>query len=981
LLKAYDAAFRTEDDELDVEEHARYWKFMVRMTKGIGKHQSLLDRFDQLLRSWGIDIQVQSTEQHEEVEEPEKTEELQEAGVENQYHQDEEYEEYGEQDKQDEPGDPEISDQEERLGTDSSRVHDLRNNDGVEPKYPEPGPEELQAESDIYHEEDESESPALPENYAEMEQRAIEYRNQIAMNKFFRGMDGHLAGAAAHTPNSRFLPPTSEGTGYNDKHKPTQDFSDMQRKAEQVTMEAFKRLLQARKLNAEARPAPLEGETLPGRSVKSLDDMEDDDSEDSPTPPANFAELEQKAIAYAASHSEKRFDQLRAASKHPKAQIPGSLEMAEPPIAAATLKYLDQLVEEFRRERDLNLIHKAFTHWAVLASEAREMTALAKRHIQRKRVFGGWLNLTLESNARVDFFVLRKCLHIWMKRHYQIIEDETGAPCHAENVLLVRCLGLFVHHLRTIQDREAAAIEHSNSLILRKTFTVWNLRLRAKYYEGVVIDRFLSDAFYKWRIAARASRHSYESERKIKRKRLESWRSKAQRKRIEAENAAQRSAENRRRALAVRVLGRWKRFVEKQRARNATATAFREQRLSLFAMKKLRDQTGHLNTLVEMAVHADYYFLAHRALQQWHAALVNRRREQRRAAYIEVRTNIKKNLARNILNNIREVAGHIMVMDQQATDHAENLFLSAVVSDLSTWRAKTRNIVETTEQVQSTYDQRLLSHVFYVWRERNRTITQHQQIASTFSASWAQLVAAECLRTWSRKIFQLEGHADMAEKLKGKNMKSTMGSILRHWAQLARSKRQSRLHGVNALDDQGGHAEGGGENAIAQHTIEHGNDGEFPGYDDDDRLPGEETIHRRVQEWGEVAFDDSKLPLDLNLNPQFVNQDFAGLATPGYMRTPSKRTVARSRMLERIRTLNGTPAVVRATGPRVPGSAPARQQTQAAGSAAPAVTSFQTKLQAQGYSPDPMAIASTGRGRGKQPARRVDFAGFDDIAE
>jgi hypothetical protein len=215
----------------------------------------------------------------------------------------------------------------------------------------------------------------------------------------------------------------------------------------------------------------------------------------------------------------------------------------------------------------------------------------------------------------------------------------------------------------------------------------------------------------------------------------------------------------------------------------------------------------------------------------------------------------------------------------------------------------------------------------------------------------------------------------MAEKLKGKYMKSTMGSILLHWAQLAKTKRKARMQGNDPPGQRGDD-----RRADPQHVASLDEDG-FPLQTDDDRLPGEETIHRRVQEWGESAFDDSNIPLDLNLNPQFVNQDFTGSATPGYMRTPSKRTVARSRVLERIRVLNGTPAVVQTPAARVPGSAPARQQTQLPGGRGSAVTSFQTKLEAQGYPPESPTVGYAGRGKRKLPARRVDFAGFDDIAE
>jgi protein SFI1 len=261
------------------------------------------------------------------------------------------------------------------------------------------------------------------------------------------------------------------------------------------------------------------------------------------------------------------------------------------------------------------------------------------------------------------------------------------------------------------------------------------------------------------------------------------------------------------------------------------------------------------------------------------------------------------------------------------------------------------------------------------------------QNATSYNTGWVAVEAMNSLRQLSWRLFEIRGREKWAIDLREKHTEKHVRNMLRYWAARAIASRRGQVK-------QGDHLNEDDEGAVDI-------DEEGDLLAEDENLP----------EIGDLtAFDNSawnlglNLDLDTNLFPEGGGGPFAAdniissTPLPGYLRTPSKRNTARAKARER---LVGLITSAPPTAPRFsvipPATAPPRQQIF---SAAPsfngrgAITPFERKLRAQGYSGQGLRNRTPGSGlfgggvgggvlgKGKTPARSsVGFAGFEDIPE
>ena len=96
--------------------------------------------------------------------------------------------------------------------------------------------------------------------------------------------------------------------------------------------------------------------------------------------------------------------------KHPDGQV-------EPdgPEGGHLQNQRNKIMRRAGRAYDLSIMHKAFTHWSVLAEGEAERTETARRHLLRRKFFGAWCQQNAEDQERVSTFTARYALRHWSK--------------------------------------------------------------------------------------------------------------------------------------------------------------------------------------------------------------------------------------------------------------------------------------------------------------------------------------------------------------------------------------------------------------------------------------------------------------------------------------------------------------------------------------------------------------------------------------
>lgn len=129
---------------------------------------------------------------------------------------------------------------------------------------------------------------------------------------------------------------------------------------------------------------------------------------------------------------------------------------------------------------DYFLLSKAFTHWAGRAEEEVQRTAVARRHIMRKKCFGAWVEQKAEDDSRVSSFPKIFILRQWYDAH----SDQE-------------------HSARIIDQ----AYERG---LIERVFWAWHGEYNVRHNLGKAAQRAKKDKFQAWRSATSAATQASE---------------------------------------------------------------------------------------------------------------------------------------------------------------------------------------------------------------------------------------------------------------------------------------------------------------------------------------------------------------------------------------------------------------------------------------------------------------------------------------
>jgi protein SFI1 len=585
-------------------------------------------------------------------------------------------------------------------------------------------------------------------------------------------------------------------------------------------------------------------------------------------------------------------------------------------------------------------------------------------------------------------------------------------------------------------SRKARSVDRMR--VLRNAYTAWNDQLRIKALEDRINDRIIVESLYKWTLASRVSLFQRVHDRQLKESTFLGWVTKTNQ-RVNTLDAAERRFAQFKRAQLLRTCLRKMEAItaEKKREEFAVVAEY-QQKLKQRIFDTLKEKHAHFQQLNTWADAAHFYVLSKSTLKTWSAATQHARRNRRRDTYAQVRRTVKTNLVRKMFANWRDRSSHVAHLHQQANDVLENRTLQSSSSILHQWHDRTITLRKQETQALNLHAFKIETRCFRVWLDRMETYQTMDAQAVALRQESAELAATSALKKLGWRLWNIQRQEENARALYERNFEKHVRAMIRFWAEqmnerlanrpvsptptrrLRRSRRDDDDDDYhNRIDsddevfatgiDNAGPWTALDESALNQPTEldlslsitpEHQRTATFP---PSSTRPVPHRSILRPTPARPNTFPQT-IPEDSILDPAFtfaanMDRDLADpnsfwtgtpmvpppttlptvsmLGKPGYLKTPSKRSVVRAkrpelpaspekRETERLRNLGAA-------------SAPPAQRNfgaEAGGRGVGGVTSFQRRLREGGFSKSVMPGGGGARGKGK--GRTV---GFGDVSE
>jgi protein SFI1 len=118
---------------------------------------------------------------------------------------------------------------------------------------------------------------------------------------------------------------------------------------------------------------------------------------------------------------------------------------------AETELFFAHLERRSEQARNLYLLHKAFTHWAIRAFEQVERTSVARRHIIKTRTFNAWRDITAINELKVRRQIIKKFFVAWKRQRALVSSDHTRTIQFYEGNLVEKIYKQWICRLANIK--------------------------------------------------------------------------------------------------------------------------------------------------------------------------------------------------------------------------------------------------------------------------------------------------------------------------------------------------------------------------------------------------------------------------------------------------------------------------------------------------------------------------------------------------
>ncbi|KAM7199610.1 Sfi1 spindle body domain containing protein [Rhypophila sp. PSN 637] len=183
-------------------------------------------------------------------------------------------------------------------------------------------------------------------------------------------------------------------------------------------------------------------------------------------------------------------------------------------VAAEQEAYVAKMERRAQRVYEILTVRNALSHWHDYAMDEVERTAVARRHLVRKRAFDGWRAQHIEDETKVQNFVLVYALQKWtqvmlhhevrkqvsVQRHERTLAQSVISSMYEENKIRVadeyfyfklgqQCLRTWFTRTREVQSEMETAEAGDNRLMLYEVLDIWreeSEELQYRAYEGAM---------------------------------------------------------------------------------------------------------------------------------------------------------------------------------------------------------------------------------------------------------------------------------------------------------------------------------------------------------------------------------------------------------------------------------------------------------------------------------------------------------------
>ncbi|KAI4153457.1 MAG: hypothetical protein LQ340_002298, partial [Diploschistes diacapsis] len=170
--------------------------------------------------------------------------------------------------------------------------------------------------------------------------------------------------------------------------------------------------------------------------------------------------------------------------------------------AAETERFFAHIGERVARDRDRDLLTRAFTHWVQCASEERDRGQMARRQVVRMRYWSAWREVTAVNEAKVRGFQMRRMLERWKGKAGEI-ESMKRVAAEVERRAAVK--RWYWGWYFAFCARWATKLQEHR--LREKTLSRWTVALASQKQQAATADAFRRYYLYKRTLQTWSTRH------------------------------------------------------------------------------------------------------------------------------------------------------------------------------------------------------------------------------------------------------------------------------------------------------------------------------------------------------------------------------------------------------------------------------------------------------------------------------------------
>lgn len=328
-------------------------------------------------------------------------------------------------------------------------------------------------------------------------------------------------------------------------------------------------------------------------------------------------------------------------------------------------------------------------------------------------------------------------------------------------------------------SRQARNVDHMR--IMRNAYTAWNDRLRITALEDRINDRVIVECLYKWTLASRVSLFQRVHNRQLKESTFLSWVTKTNQRANTLDAAERRFTQFKRAQLLRTSLRKMEVITAEKRREECAVLAEYQQKLKQRIFDTLKEKHEHFQKLNQWSRDAHFYIVSKHTLKTWGEASQHARRNRRRETYAQVRRMLKMNLVRRAFETWRDQANHLAIMNQQATEVSENRVHQSTGALLHQWHDRAITLQQQDSQATNIYQYKLETRYFYSWSSRIESLHSLDSQAVALRQESTELAGTSALKKLGWRLWNIQRKEETARALYERNFEKHARAMIRFW--------------------------------------------------------------------------------------------------------------------------------------------------------------------------------------------------------